>query len=57
MSSALPPHKRKPEVNGKMTVIDHRTGKTYEFMIEDNKIKASDLFSIKDKNGTGLTSK
>ena len=38
-----------------MTMSDSRTGKTYEIHIRNNKMKASDIFGIKDSEGKGLT--
>ena len=38
-----------------LTVIDNRTGKVYELLIDNGAIKAKDLALIKDNDGSGLT--
>ena len=43
------------EPDGIMTMHDSRTDKTYKIEIRNNKMKASDLFEIKGKEGKGLT--
>jgi citrate synthase len=39
-----------------ITITDNRNGKTYKFKLMDGLIKASDIASIKDKNGAPLRS-
>ena len=39
-----------------ISITDHRTGKAYKFELKDGLIKASDLASIKDKDGNPLRS-